>query len=394
MAERNLDFDIIIDRRNTNSLKYDFAEKRGMPKDILPLWVADMDFKISSYIQDAVIRQAEHGIYGYSESGESYFEAVSSWMKNHHNWDVKEEWMVKTPGVVYALATAVRAFTNEGDGILIQQPVYYPFSEVILDNNRKLVNSDLIQGKNGRYEIDYEDFEQKIIKENVKAFILCNPHNPVGRVWNRQELETIGDICKKHSVLVISDEIHADFVWQGKHQVFATLKKEYQDMTITCTAPSKTFNIAGLQSSNIFIANPKLRHQFKKQINVSGYSQLNSVSLAACEAAYRDGEEWYQGVCEYIKNNIAYIKKYLQENIPEISMQMPEGTYLVWLDFRQLALSEQELEELIIKKAGLWLDKGTMFGAAGVGFQRVNAACPRKIIETALHKLKAAVHEC
>lgn len=391
MAERNLDFDEVIDRRNTNSLKYDFAEKSGMPKDILPLWVADMDFKISSYIQDAIIRQAEHGIYGYSESGESYFEALSSWMKNHHDWEVKQEWLVKTPGVVYALATAVQAFTREGDGILIQQPVYYPFKGVVVSNGRKVVNSALIQGESGRYEIDYADFEEKIVQEKVKMFILCNPHNPVGRVWSREELETIGDICKKHDVIVVSDEIHSDFVWKGKHQVFAALKEEYQDMAVICTAPSKTFNIAGLQASNIFIANEKLRRQFEKQVDVSGYSQLNSVALAACEAAYRYGEEWYQGVCEYIKGNINYIKEYLQENIPEVTMQVPEGTYLVWLDFRQLALSEQELEELIIKKAGLWLDKGTMFGEAGLGFQRVNTACPRKIIETALNRLKCAV---
>lgn len=391
MAERNLDFDEVIDRRNTNSLKYDFAEKSGMPKDILPLWVADMDFKISSYIQDAVIRQAEHGIYGYSESGESYFEALSSWMKNHHDWEVKQEWLVKTPGVVYALATAVQAFTEEGDGILIQQPVYYPFKGVVVSNGRKVVNSALIQGESGRYEIDYADFEEKIVQEKVKMFILCNPHNPVGRVWSREELETIGDICKKHDVIVVSDEIHSDFVWKGKHQVFAALKEEYQDMAVICTAPSKTFNIAGLQASNIFIANEKLRRQFEKQVDVSGYSQLNSVALTACEAAYRYGEEWYQGVCEYIKGNINYIKEYLQENIPEVTMQVPEGTYLVWLDFRQLALSEQELEELIIKKAGLWLDKGIMFGEAGLGFQRVNTACPRKIIETALNRLKCAV---
>lgn len=391
MAERNLNFDEVIDRRNTNSLKYDFAEKSGMPKDILPLWVADMDFKISSYIQDAVIRQAEHGIYGYSESGESYFEAISSWMKNHHDWEVKQEWLVKTPGVVYALATAVQAFAREGDGVLIQQPVYYPFKGVIVSNGRKVVNSALIQGESGRYEIDYADFEEKIIQEKVKMFILCNPHNPVGRVWSREELETIGDICKKHDVIVVSDEIHSDFVWKGRHQVFAALKEEYQDMAVICTAPSKTFNIAGLQASNIFIANEKLRRQFERQVDVSGYSQLNSVALTACEAAYRHGEEWYQGVCEYIKGNINYIKEYLQENIPEVTMQVPEGTYLVWLDFRQLALSEQELEDLIIKKAGLWLDKGTMFGEAGLGFQRVNTACPRKIIETALNRLKCAV---
>lgn len=393
MAERNLDFDTVIDRKNTSSLKYDFAEKRGMPADILPLWVADMDFQISSYIQKAVIEQAAHGIYGYSEPGEEYFEAVSSWMKRRHGWEVKPEWLVKTPGVVYALAMAVRAFTNVGEGILIQQPVYYPFSGVILDNKRKVVNNALILGEDGSYKMDYEDFEKKIEQENVRLFFLCNPHNPVGRVWSRQELETIGDICYKHHVIVISDEIHSDFVWQGKHQVFADIKEEYREMTVTCTAPSKTFNIAGLQASNIFVSNAKLRHQLKKQIDASGYSQLNSVGLAACEAAYRHGEEWYQAVSKYIKNNIDYMQEYLKEKIPEIKMRAPEGTYLVWLDFRGLGLSENELENLIVKKAGLWLDGGTMFGDAGRGFQRVNAACPRVILETALNKLEKAVHE-
>lgn len=392
MAERNLDFDTVIDRKNTNSLKYDFAVQRGRPEDILPLWVADMDFKISSYIQDAVVRQAEHGIYGYSEPGEEYFEAVSSWLRKRHGWEVNPEWLIKTPGVVYALAMAVRAFTNVGDGVLIQQPVYYPFSGVILDNKRKVVNNALILDGDGKYEMDFEDFEEKIIKENVRLFFLCNPHNPVGRVWSRQELERIGDICCKHHVTVVSDEIHSDFVWQGKHQVFADLKEEYREITITCTAPSKTFNIAGLQTSNIFITNARLRHLFKKQIDASGYSQLNSAGVAACEAAYRYGEEWYQAVSEYIKNNISYIQEYLKENIPEVKMRAPEGTYLVWLDFRELGLSENELEKLIAHKAGLWLDGGTMFGDDGRGFQRVNAACPRTTLETALNKLENAVH--
>ena len=393
MAERNLNFDTIIDRRRTNSLKYDFAEKNGMPEDILPLWVADMDFRISSYIQDALIKQAEHGIYGYSESGGSYFEAVSAWMKDHHGWDVEEEWLVKTPGIVYALATAVRAFTKEGDGVLIQQPVYYPFSKVILDNGRKIVNSGLIQDKDGRYQIDYDDFEKKIIKEQVKLFILCNPHNPVGRVWSREELETIGDICKKHQVIVVSDEIHFDFVWEGEHHVFASLKEEYRDMAVVCTAPSKTFNIAGLQASNIFIPAGELRKRFLDAMRPTGISEINGAGLVACEAAYRHGEEWYQGVCEYIKGNMQFVKEYLHKYIPKISMCMPEGTYLVWLDFRQLALSEEELEDLVIKKAGLWRDKGTIFGKAGLGFQRVNVACPRKVLETALCRLKAAIDQ-
>ena len=391
MAERNLNFDTIVERRNTNSLKYDFAEKNGMPKDILPLWVADMDFCISSYIQDAIVSQAEHGIYGYSEPGEAYFEAVSSWMKNHHGWDVKQEWMVKTPGVVYALAMAVRAFTKEGEGVLIQQPVYYPFRGVVVDNKRKVVNSALVQGKDGRYQIDYEAFEKKVVEAQVKLFILCNPHNPVGRVWTREELERIGDICKKHHVMVVSDEIHCDFVWKGKHQVFAALKEEYQDMSMVCTAPSKTFNIAGLQASNIFIPDEGVRERFKAQMWPTGVHEINGVGLVACEAAYRYGEEWYQGVCEYIKGNLRYVQEFLQNNIPEIKMCMPEGTYLAWLDLRQLALSEEEMENLIVKKAGLWLDKGTMFGKAGQGFQRVNVACPRKTLETALIRLKEAI---
>lgn len=391
MAERNLDFDKIIERDNTNCLKYDFRVARGMPADILPLWVADMDFQISSYIQDAIEKQVRHGIYGYSEAGNEYFEAVSSWLRQQHGWEVEQQWLVKTPGVVFALAMAVKAFTNVGDGVLIQKPVYYPFSGVILDNKRKVVDNTLVLGEDGRYHIDFEDFEEKVVNENVKLFFLCNPHNPVGRVWEREELERLGDICYRHHVIVVSDEIHSDFVWKGKHQVFADLKEEYRDISITCTAPSKTFNIAGLQVSNIFIPNTRLRHQLKRQLDASGYSQLNAVGIVACDAAYRYGREWYNGVCSYIKENIEYVGRYLEENIPGAKLLRPEGTYLLWLDFRELHLSDAALEDLIIKKAGLWLDSGAIFGDAGKGFQRINAACPRKILEKALHKLEEAV---
>ena len=215
MAERNLDFDKITDRRNTNCLKYDFAVKRGMPEDVLPLWVADMDFQTSSYVQDALIKQAQHGIFGYSDGEESYFEAVKGWLKKHHDWEVQEKWLVKTPGVVMALALSVKAYTDPGDAVLIQSPVYYPFSEVISDNGRKIVSSDLFLGEDNRYHIDFADFEKKIAEEEVKLFFLCNPHNPVGRVWTKEELETIGDICCRHHVIVVCDEIHADFVFQG-----------------------------------------------------------------------------------------------------------------------------------------------------------------------------------
>lgn len=392
MAERNLDFDKVVDRKNTSCLKYDFAVKRGMPADILPLWVADMDFKTSSYIQDAVAAQAEHGIYGYTESGDSYFEAVQSWFFTHYDWKVEEKWLVKTPGVVFALAMAVQAFTQENDAVMIQQPVYYPFSGVIKDNGRRIIDNTLVQDEAGSYHMDLADFEEKIIREKVKLFFLCNPHNPVGRAWNREELEKIGDICYKHHVLIVSDEIHADFVYNRKHQVLVNLKKEYEEITITCTAPSKTFNIAGLQVSNIFIPDNQLRHRFKRQIAASGYSQLNAAGLAACEAAYRYGEEWYNGVKAYIRENISFTKKFLEERIPKVKMLEPEGTYLVWVDFRALGLSNRELEDLIIHKAGLWLDSGAIFGAAGEGFQRINVACPRVTLQTALEKIETAVN--
>lgn len=391
MAEKNLDFDAIVERRNTNSLKYDFAVQKGKPKEVMPLWVADMDFPASSYVQEALREKAEHGIWGYSEAQESYFEAVKDWMFRHHGWQVEASWLVKTPGVVFALVMAIRAFTNPGDGVLIQQPVYYPFGEVIQKNGRRIVDNTLIQREDGRYEVDFTDFEEKIVQENVKLFILCNPHNPTGRVWSIEELTKMGDICYKHQVLVVSDEIHSDFVFQGKHQVFAGLKEEYKKMTVTCTSPSKTFNLAGLQVSNIFIADEKLRTQLKKELAATGYSQLNIMGLVACEAAYRDGEEWYRAVHAYIWQNIVYTKAFLEKHIPGIKMRKPEGTYLVWLDCRGLGLKEHELEELIVQKAGLWLDAGAMFGKAGAGFQRINVACPRATLRAALERLADAV---
>lgn len=391
MSEKNLDFDTVIDRKNTNCLKYDFAKRRGLPENVLPLWVADMDFKISSYIQEAIQKQVEHGIFGYSEVQGEYFHILQSWMKRHYGWNVEEKWLIKTPGIVFALAMAVRAFTEKGDAVLIQQPVYYPFSEVILDNERKLVDSTLIQDETGRYHIDFIDFEEKIVNEKVKLFFLSNPHNPVGRVWSKEELEKIGDICFKHHVIVVSDEIHADFIFSGTHHVFANVKEEYKDITVTCTSPTKTFNIAGLQISNIFIPNPELKRKFRKQIDAAGYSQLNAVGLTACAAAYEYGDEWLSAVLKYIKENIDFTKQFLEEQLPEIKMNKPEGTYLVWLDCRDLHLSNEELENLMIHKAGLWLDSGAVFGEAGKGFQRINVACPRSILEQALTKLKDAV---
>ncbi len=392
MAERNLNFDKVINRKNTRCLRYDFAERRGMPKDVLPLWVADMDFETSSYVEDALVERAKEGIFGYSEVQTPYFEIVRDWMKKHHDWDVQEKWLIKTPGIVMALAMAVKAYTKPGEGVLLQLPVYYPFSEVIKDNGRNVVSNTLYLGEDNRYHIDFEDFERKIIEENIKLFFLCNPHNPVGRVWSKQELTQIGDICVKHGVIVVSDEIHQDFVFKGKHTVFASLKKEYEDISITCTSPSKTFNLAGLMMSNIFIANRELRHNFRRELDAAGISQLGIMGLVACEAAYKNGEVWYQAMLSYVKENIAFTKEFVEKNLPGVTMIDLEGTYLVWLDFRKTGLSVDELEHRVIHKAKLWLDSGKIFGECGIGFQRINVACPRSILEDALNRIKAAIY--
>lgn len=388
MSERHLDFDRVIDRKGTDCLKYDFAKRRGMPEDVLPLWVADMDFKTSSYVEDAVIERTKHGIFGYSEVQEPYFNAAAGWMKRHHEWDVKESWLIKTPGVVFALAMAVKAYTDVGDAILIQQPVYYPFSEVIEDNKRVIVSNDLYIGEDNRYHIDLEDFEKKIISYHVKLFLLCNPHNPTGRVFSKEELTGMGDICLKHGVIVVSDEIHNDFVWKGSHTVFAAAKKEYEDICIICTSASKTFNLASMLISNIFIPNHDLRAKFRKEVDAAGISQLSILGLAATQAAYEHGDEWYQAMHSYVRDNIDHVKRYVKENMPGVTVVDGEGTYLVWLNFKNTGIDAEELDRRIIHDAKLWLDSGRIFGAVGKGFQRINVAAPRSVITECLNRIK------
>ena len=387
------DFDTVIDRRGTNSLKYDFAKERGKREDVLPLWVADMDFRTAPEILERLEQVVQHGIFGYSEGKEDYFLAVQHWYKEYFSWETKERWLVKTPGVVFAIAAAIRAFTKEGDGVLLQQPVYYPFRETIADNHRVPVNSPLKQ-VNGRYEMDFEDLEKKIRENHVKLFLLCSPHNPVGRVWEEWELRKVGEICLRYGVLVVSDEIHSDFTYEGHtHHVFAGLSPEFSEITITCTAPSKTFNLAGLQISNIFIPNAKLREAFKKAIAAAGYSQVNLMGLTACQAAYEKGRPWLEEVKAYLADNLAFVREYLKEQLPQIRLVEPEGTYLLWLDFRALGLTENQREDLIVRKARLWLDSGAMFGQDGEGFERINIVCPRATLRQALEQLKEAVYK-
>lgn len=386
--ERNLNFDEIINRKGTDCLKYDFADRRGYPLDVLPFWVADMDFKTSSYIEDALVERAKHGIFGYSEGREDYFNAVKRWMKVHHNWDVERSWLVKTPGVVNALALAVKAYTEVGDGVLIQKPVYYPFFEVIEDNERVVVSNDLVLGDDNKYHIDIKDFEQKIKDNNIKLFFLCNPHNPSSRVFTREELIAMGDICLKYGVIVVSDEIHNDFVFEGEHHVFTTVKEEYKDITLVCTSISKTFNLASLLMSNIFIPNPRLRGMFKHQLDAAGISQLSVFGLEATKAAYNYGDEWYDAMLKYVKSNIDFVKQYVDENLPGVKVVDGEGTYLVWLDFRGTGIEFEKLDRRIIHEAKLWLDSGKIFGKVGEGFERINVATPRAIVKECLDRIK------
>lgn len=383
-------FDTVINRYGTGSLKYDSALSCGKPADILPMWVADMDFTMAPPIQQALIHEAQFGVLGYSETDASYDETVVRWYASNFSWAMHADWIVKTPGVVFALNMAIRAFTEIGDAIIIQRPVYYPFFQSILQNGRKVVNNPLVL-QDGSYQIDFQDFEAKIIANRVKMFILCSPHNPVGRVWTREELECLGDICMRHHVLIVSDEIHADFVYPGhQHRVFAAIKSEYAQQSIICTSPSKSFNLAGLQISNIFIPNEQLRKKFRYEIQKTGYSQANRMGIIACKAAYQSGKPWLDALRSYLLKNLLFLEDFLS-NVPEIRVVRPQGTYLVWLDFRKLHLSEEEEKDLLLNRAKIWLDHGELFGPEGRGFQRINIACPQALLRKALCQLQGAL---
>jgi len=385
-------FDEIVDRRNTNCIKYDFAKERGKPEGLTPLWVADMDFKTAPCVTQALVKAAEHSIFGYTDVKREgpYFDALHKWFSQRFNFEIKPEWVIKTPGIVIAIYVAIRACTEEGDAVLIQTPVYYPFKESVIDNGRRLVTNPLLYTE-GKYKIDFDDFEDKIVKNKVKLFILCTPHNPVGRVWTRDELERMGKICLKHKVLVLSDEIHCDFVFPGyKHTVFGTISEEFLNNSIICTSPSKTFNLAGLQTANIFIADSELRRKFRKEFSITGYSQLNTMGIVSCQAAYENGGEWVDEMLVYLEKNYVYAKNFISVNLPKVHVNELEGTYLIWLDFNAYGLSDIELDRLITEKAKLWVSRGTIFGDEGKGFIRINIACPLSVLEKSLNQLETA----
>lgn len=385
-------FDYVEQREGTGAIKYD-AQRRGKKPDLTPLWVADMDFRAPQPIIDALQERVAHGVFGYTDPTEGYLQSVCAWISQRQGWNPQPEWITVTPGVVYALACAVRAYTQPGDAVLIQQPVYYPFSEVVLDNDRRLANCSLVyDGKS--YSIDFDSFERTIVEQNVRLFLLCNPHNPGGRVWTREELTRLGRICKAHDVVVLSDEIHADFVRPGyEHTSFASLEEDLAQQCVICTSPSKSFNLAGLQVSNIIIPNAGLRAHFRKQNAASGYSQANVMGLVACEAAYRSCGDWLDQLKTYLEGNRRALASLLEKRTPQLHLMENESTYLAWIDCRALGLSDAALTHLVEDGAGLWLDMGDVFGPDGSGFIRINYACPRATLVDAIKRLCTAVEE-
>ena len=382
------DFNKVTDRHGTNAIKYDLAVARGKPADVVSLWVADMDFPTAPAILEALHAKVNHGIFGYSVPDENFYETVKNWQKTEHDFDIARHWVVTTPGVVFAIACAIKAFTREGEAVIIQTPVYYPFKNMILANKRKLVTSSLFE-KDGKWQIDFDDFEKKIVENDVKLFILCSPHNPVGRVWTLEELTRLSEICLKHNVIVFADEIHNDFVFEpNKHIVFSTISKEAAWNSVISTSASKTFNLAGLQFSVNFIQNPALKKKFHDERDKTGYDEPSLMGFVATQAAYEHGKDWLTALKKHLVENLDFVRNFVKENLPKVRLIEPEGTYLLWLDFSAYGYSDSELDDLIVNKAKVWLDRGTMFGCEGEGYQRINIATPRPILEEALKRIE------
>lgn len=386
-------FDEITNRRNTGCIKYDMAPAADN-EDIIPLWVADMDFPVLPEVQQALHDTVDQGIYGYSFPEDDYFHAVQGWMKRRHDWDIEKDWIVPIAGIVPALKQCVQAFTRVGDEVLVFKPVYHPFDESVLGNDRCLVCSALdFDEKTGHYSINFESLERLLEKRDVKMMIFCSPHNPVGRIWTEEELKKLAEIVKRYNIMVVSDEIHMDLQHHGKHIPFLKAAPELKEDIVICTAPSKTFNLAGLNTSNLVIPSEERRRELSRIQRRNGSETPNLFGLRACEAAYENGDQWVDELNEYISGNEAFIKDWLKEHLPMVHPVPMEGTYLMWLDFRQVEPDPVKLEELMLEKAHVWLDEGYIFGDEGNGFERVNLACSRALLKKALERIEKAVKE-
>ncbi|MDD4970888.1 MAG: PatB family C-S lyase [Paludibacter sp.] len=388
----NYNFDEIIDRRNTGAIKIERCKALYGSEDVLPLWVADMDFRTPDFIFEAIRERCEHPILGYSMPPKEFYPSLMNWISDHHQWEVKRSWIGFLPGIVPGLAFAVQSLTVPGDAVIVQPPVYYPFFHVVKNNNRELINNPL-KLVNGKYEMDFEDLERKITP-NTKLFILCNPHNPGGRVWPEETLKQLADICAKHNIIVVSDEIHADMVLDGhKHVPFAAVSESAARISLTFMAPSKTFNMPGLISSSYIIPNDVLRHKFVDFLEASELIGGNIFAYAATVAAYEKGEEWRKQMLDYVQGNIDYVVDFLKTNIPQIKPMYPEASFLVWLNCKELGMETDELFDFFARKAGLGLNKGTTFGPGGEYHLRLNVACSRLILKQAMEQLAKAVKE-
>ena len=386
-------FDLVHDRTGTGSLKWDFAVERGRPASALPLWVADMDHATAPCVTSALLWRVRHGIFGYSEPDAAYDAALTGWLSRRYGWRIDPAWNVVTPGVVPALAMAVRALSAPGDAVVIEEPVYYPFREVVEANGRTVVPVPLIRDPDGAYRRDIAALETVLERTGARLLLLCNPHNPVGRVWSRDELTELAETTARHGVVVVADEIHADLALPGHRTTpLASLGQEVAARTVTCTSPSKAFNLAGLQVANILIPDPVLRARFRAELDAAGYSQPNALGLVACRAAYEGGDAWLDELREHIAAARAHVVDRLA-SVPGVEAVPGEGTYLLWLDCTGLlaaaGLDPDRLDDVILEEVGLWLDDGAIFGAGGRGFTRMNVGCPRATLDEALNRLEA-----
>lgn len=386
-----MNFDVVVDRRNTDCVKWDGLKEVFGRDDVLPLWVADMDFISCPEIIEAIKNRSEHGVFGYPLASDRIFEPFIEWNKRRNNLKIDQEWILTCPGVVIGFTIGVLAFTKEGDRVMIQTPVYPPFHNSVLNNNRILIENQLVE-KEGYYTIDFEDFEKKIRENHVKLFILCNPHNPVGRVWTPEELERMAEICLKYDVKIFSDEIHSDLILKGhKFNSILSLGEKYKKIIMAAMAPSKTFNMAGLTASTILIPDEDMRKAYDKVSQSLSIGMLNIFGLTALEAAYRYGEQWLEEVMNYIEGNFDYMISFIKENMPRVKCRKPEATYLGWLDFRSIYSKQDDLNDFLINKARVGLNSGLTFGKQGEGFARINLGCPRSILEEALNRIKIAL---
>ncbi|GGJ25584.1 MalY/PatB family protein [Paenibacillus hunanensis] len=384
-------FDHPPQRTGTNSEKWDKLQHLFGTEEALPLWVADMDFAVPQPVQDALKQSAEHGVIGYSFQSDAYYEALQSWMRSKHGWEIQKDWVVFTPGVVASLNFAVHTFTEPGDRVMIQTPVYPPFYSVITGHGREVVENPLQRDEAGRYTMDFEHLE-RTLDSSIKMFILCSPHNPIGRVWTREELERLEELCAKHDILVVSDEIHGDLVYgEEPHIPFAMLSERARNRSIICTAPSKTFNIAGLNTSNIIIPNEELRNAFALQVNKFGTGHISQFGVVATQAAYNGGKEWLDQCLAYTRSNMEYVQQYIAEHLPEVKVWMPEATYLLWLDFSRLGMEQTDLVHFMLHEAKVALNDGRAFGTTGEGFLRMNVACSRQLLEEAMNRIHNAI---